>query len=343
VPKLEYRQVPVGSVRPDHPFLACSGGSMTRPRPIRTYTLSLLMTFAAGAAQQPAATPPAQRATPATAPTAGQATATSAQPAPSPSVLCGLAAPPQASTTPKGGSGTAGNTGAGGTPSSPGQTGVAGQSSGSTAGNQNGQAGGGGQTSGGQTSGGQSGGNSAGGAAGQSGTPPTSGAQSGGGQSGANSGGQGTAAIGAGGKGVDACFASQAALGDLFEIRSSELAASRSGNAKVKAFAQQLIKDHTASSAKLTKLAPAAKLSLPSGPDTPRQIVLSALSLYQGDAFDRAFLAAQVSAHEEAVNLFTNYRKSATTAELRDFAAATLPALEKHLSAARALFKDVAH
>ncbi|MBB5376389.1 putative membrane protein [Deinococcus metalli] len=134
----------------------------------------------------------------------------------------------------------------------------------------------------------------------------------------------------------------QAALSDMFEIRSSQLAATRSGNAKVKALAQQLIKDHTDASRKLAALAPRLNIRLPTAPDPLKAAELTALGLQQGEGFDRAYLAAQVTAHEQAVNLFTAYGKSGAQAQLKAHATSTLPALQKHLQTARDLFKGIA-
>jgi len=136
---------------------------------------------------------------------------------------------------------------------------------------------------------------------------------------------------------TDTCFAEQAALGDQFEIQSSQLAAAQAANARVKAMATQIITDHTAATRQLSVLAPQLGLRLPTTLTGPKLTELAALRTSKGDAFDRAYVNAQVTAHEQAVNLFRAYGKSGGNAQLRAHATRTLPALERHLQAARDL------
>ena len=51
--------------------------------------------------------------------------------------------------------------------------------------------------------------------------------------------------------------------------------------------------------------------------------------------FDHAYMAGQLADHEEAVSLFTREAKEGKDAELKAFAAKTLPALQEHLQLAR--------
>ena len=140
---------------------------------------------------------------------------------------------------------------------------------------------------------------------------------------------------------TDTCFAQQAAMSDLFEIRSSELALERSSNAAVKEFAQTIINDHKEASAKLKTRADALKLALPTDVDAPKLADLQALGVKKGEAFDRAYAAVQVNAHVDAVNLFTNYAAKGQNADLKAHATETLPHLQHHLTKARDLLNAV--
>lgn len=142
--------------------------------------------------------------------------------------------------------------------------------------------------------------------------------------------------------GVDTCFAQQAALSDLFELQSSQLAAAQGGNTRVKAFARQMIQDHTRTSQQLASLAPRLGLRLPTALEGPKLAEVAALRGQQGAGFDRAYMVAQVNAHEQAVNLFSAYSKlGGANAQLRAHATRSLPALQKHLQAARELLRAV--
>src|SRR5689334_24900305 len=57
-------------------------------------------------------------------------------------------------------------------------------------------------------------------------------------------------------------YVTKAAIGDMFELQSSKLALQKAGDAKVKRFASQMVKDHTASSRKLKSIIKAGELPL---------------------------------------------------------------------------------
>lgn len=266
-------------------------------------------------------TPPSSGTAPApTVPSTTSSGTSGSAAAASPAVLCGLTA--QAP-----GRGTAGGatTGSGG-------TGSAGNGTGGSTGTGTGTAAGPGTGSGTGTSTGSGTGGTAGGTS--SGTTGT-GTGSAGAATGSNT-------SGARLSGTDTCFAQQAALSDLFELQSSQLAAAQGGNAKVKAFARQMIQDHTRTSQQLASLAPRLGLRLPTALEGPKLAEVAALRGQQGAGFDRAYMVAQVNAHEQAVNLFSAYSKlGGANAQLKAHAARTLPTLQKHLQAARELLQAV--
>ena len=122
----------------------------------------------------------------------------------------------------------------------------------------------------------------------------------------------------------------------MFEIRSSKLAAQK-GNENVRAFAQQMITDHTKTSNELKGMVGKAKAKLPSAIDAEHQKKLDQLQKLSGDQFSQTYASMQVQAHAEAVKLFEAYSNSGDNAELKAWAAKTLPALKEHLQHAKAL------
>ncbi len=65
-----------------------------------------------------------------------------------------------------------------------------------------------------------------------------------------------------------------------------------------------------------------------------RQIMLR-LGEARGPDFDKAYIQAQVRAHQQAVDLFTAYVQSGDQADLKLWAAQTLPKLQQHLQRAQ--------
>ena len=132
-------------------------------------------------------------------------------------------------------------------------------------------------------------------------------------------------------------FVLAAASSDEFEIASSKTALQRSGSADVKAFAQKLIDDHTASSAKLAGIAKSQGLTVPPVPQQRQAQLLKEIDAAKGGDFDTRFLEVQTTAHQEAVSLASDYAADGENEALKAFAAEALPMLQQHLDAAEAL------
>ena len=131
-------------------------------------------------------------------------------------------------------------------------------------------------------------------------------------------------------------FVTKVAVSDMFEIQSSKLATQK-GNANVKSFAERMIKDHSKTSAELKGMVGRAKAKLPTALDADHQQKLAQLQKLSGDEFNSAYASVQLQAHEEAVKLFESYSSSGDNAELKAWAAKTLPALKEHLQHAKKL------
>lgn len=125
-------------------------------------------------------------------------------------------------------------------------------------------------------------------------------------------------------------FAEIAASSNLFEIETSKLAFERTTNDQVLAFAEQMVADHTAASDTLAAAAAADGVTLPAGMAGKEQTQLEQLRDARGETFDQVYLAAQVGAHDEAVELFATFAEQGEEGALRDFAAETLPTLQEH-------------
>jgi putative membrane protein len=133
-------------------------------------------------------------------------------------------------------------------------------------------------------------------------------------------------------------FVMQVAVSDMFEIQSSQLAVQRS-DGPTKAFAEQMVKDHTKTSDELKALiaADTVKETPPTVLDSTHQKKLDALGKLKGGDFTKQYHSDQVNAHEDAVSLFERYAKSGENAALKDWAGKTLPALQHHLEMAKQL------
>ena len=135
-------------------------------------------------------------------------------------------------------------------------------------------------------------------------------------------------------------FVKEVAISDTFEIESSKLAQQK-GNAAEKAFASQMVTDHTKTSTELKGLVTGGKVKveLPTAMDSSHQSKLDKLKGESGKDFSSDYDSMQVSAHKDAVSLFERYAKGGENADLKNWAGKTVPALKHHLDMAQGLKK----
>jgi putative membrane protein len=136
-------------------------------------------------------------------------------------------------------------------------------------------------------------------------------------------------------------YVRQAAGSDQFEIQSSQLALTRSQNPEVRAFAQQMIADHSASTNALMQTPEAQAAGLP--PLDPEHAqMLAQLQRLSGPQFDSAYMQMQVQAHREALSLQDSYARAGGNPGLRGLAAQTTPMIQHHLAEAQSVANQVA-
>ncbi|WP_343791638.1 DUF4142 domain-containing protein [Brevundimonas kwangchunensis] len=128
-----------------------------------------------------------------------------------------------------------------------------------------------------------------------------------------------------------------AAMGDMYEIRASDIALQRSQNADVKALATMIKTDHTAASnafkAMLPQAAPDA--TVPTALDQRRQGLIDNLSSAAPANFDMAWLDQQIAAHNEALTLHRGFADQ--DSPLSAHARSVVPKIEAHLREAERL------
>ncbi len=74
---------------------------------------------------------------------------------------------------------------------------------------------------------------------------------------------------------------------------------------------------------------------------TKAKLAKERLVKLQGADFDREYVKTMVAMHEKDVAAFSAFAESATDADVKTFAAATLPTLKHHLEMIRALAKTM--
>ncbi len=129
-------------------------------------------------------------------------------------------------------------------------------------------------------------------------------------------------------------FVTKAGIGSKFEVQSSRLASERAQNSDVKAFARRMEEDHNKLAQQLqeTLNKSTSKAKIVDKLDAKHEKLLDKLKGLSGGAFDKEYIAMQIGAHKEAVDLFTRYSKHGSDEAFKDFATDKLPILEDHLT-----------
>src|SRR6478735_4057462 len=132
--------------------------------------------------------------------------------------------------------------------------------------------------------------------------------------------------------GTDSEFANKAANGGKHEVEAGKFAAAKASSAEVKAYANRLVTDHTKGNQELMQLMKSKHITAKDGKAEPEP-----WRSQSGAAFDRAFIDGAIADHEKDIALFEAEAKDGTDADLKAWAAKTLPTLREHLKAAQDL------
>ena len=129
----------------------------------------------------------------------------------------------------------------------------------------------------------------------------------------------------------DQQFMVKAAQGGMTEVELGKLAIQKASSSVVKSFGQHMVDEHTTANNQLQQLAGQKGISLPTDIGVQSKTIKSRLSKLSGSAFDREFMNQMVMDHKKTVSLFEQESKQGQDADLKSWAAQTLPNLQQHL------------
>jgi|SRR5581483_7110222 len=138
----------------------------------------------------------------------------------------------------------------------------------------------------------------------------------------------------------DKKFIENAAAGGIVEVNLGKLASEKASMDDVKQFGQKMVDDHTKASEELKQLAQSKSVDLKDGEENgtkEAQKTSVKLSKNNGAAFDKAYIDDMVDDHEKDVKEFEKASKDAEDADVKAWAAKTLPTLQMHLQMAKDL------
>jgi putative membrane protein len=134
-------------------------------------------------------------------------------------------------------------------------------------------------------------------------------------------------------------FVKKAGEAGAAEVAMGKLGAAKATDTEVKAFAEQMVKDHTKANEELMTAAKAKGLKVPTEPGLMHKAMKEKFEHRSADAdFNHDFMQQMVKDHKAAVELFRTASADTTLdPELKALATKTLPTLKEHLADAQKL------
>ncbi len=132
-------------------------------------------------------------------------------------------------------------------------------------------------------------------------------------------------------------FATKAAISNMFEVEAGKIEIAKGRADDAKQFAQDMVKDHGKAATMLHDAAAQDGVALPDALDDEHKQKLAALQQSDPSNLDQAYLSTQLTAHQQAVELFDAYSKKGPDGQLKRSAEKLLPDLRMHLTRVQAL------
>ena len=132
-------------------------------------------------------------------------------------------------------------------------------------------------------------------------------------------------------------FMTKAIKGDNSESRLGALAVRSGHSPQVQRFGAMLVRDHNRARNQAVRVAARHHVAVPTAMAGEARTELTKLQRMRGIAFDREFARYMVDDHRKDIADFEKEAASRDPADVRALARQTLPALRRHLAAARAI------
>lgn len=130
----------------------------------------------------------------------------------------------------------------------------------------------------------------------------------------------------------DAKFIMEAAQGGMMEVELGRLASERASSDDVRRFGARMVEDHSKANDELKRLAAAKGVTLPAEMSAKERAEAARLARLTGAQFDREYVRMMLKDHKKDVAEFQRQSTKGRDADVRAFAARTLPVLQTHLS-----------
>ena len=128
-------------------------------------------------------------------------------------------------------------------------------------------------------------------------------------------------------------YVMKAGASDLYEMQSSRLLLSSTGDAKLKNYANMMIRDHTKSTDEVKAAAKQAGMTVaPPKLDAKQSRDVAALRAAKGTARDQLYVRQQKASHQMALKLQQDYAANGTVQALKAAAGQIVPVVQMHIT-----------
>jgi putative membrane protein len=136
-------------------------------------------------------------------------------------------------------------------------------------------------------------------------------------------------------------FVDKAAMINMFEINAAHAAEQKTSNSDYKSYANMIVTDHSNMESDLKRqVADISGVTIPKKLDEAHARKLDSLKSESGASFEKSYRQGQIDGHKQAVSLFQDFANSEPKnqdVDLKSWAKASVPILQKHLQRAEAL------
>jgi putative membrane protein len=139
----------------------------------------------------------------------------------------------------------------------------------------------------------------------------------------------------------DQRFIKDAAAGGIAEVQFGKLASEKAASPQVKDFGKKMVTDHSKVNKELQHLASTNNVQISDKLEGKHKSTYDRLAKLSGEKFDREYMKTMIDDHKADVDTFKKQSDKADNADVKSFAAKTLPTLQEHLDLAQSTGQQV--
>ncbi len=128
----------------------------------------------------------------------------------------------------------------------------------------------------------------------------------------------------------DKMFMIAAEHSNLAEIKTSQLALTKTSKPELKEYAQKMIEAHTKAEDDLKQLAASKNVTLPGDPGADNKAKYAKMSTLNGAAFNANYMAVQKTGHDMTILAFNKEISGGKDADVKAYAVKYLPDIKDH-------------